>query len=259
MSDERPTVAVFRPDDERLASAVSELTEAGVEPIGDPMLAVEPTGATPERAADVVIFTSKTGVELVADAGWSPGDAAPDSDANSPTIAAIGAATAAALREAGYPVDVVPEEYTSTGLVEALTAAIEPGDAEIEVARSDHGSDVLLDGLAAAGANVHETVLYELRRPPEAGTSTELAAAGELDGVCFTSSLTVEHFLAAAADRDVEDAARDGLEDAVVGVIGEPTATTAREHGLSVDVVPSMADVDELIGDVVDAVDCRED
>ena len=254
------TVAVFRPDDERLDAAVAALADAGLEPVADPMLAIEPTGAVPvtdgtdadptDDGADVVIFTSKTGVELVADAGWTP-----PSDA---TVAAIGDATATALREAGYEVDVVPEEYSSRGLVEALAPAIERGEVEaIEVARSDHGSDVLLDGLADAGATVHETVLYELRRPAGAGDSTELAAAGDLDGACFTSSLTVEHFLAAAAERGVESAAREGLCSAVVGAIGEPTAATLAEAGIDVDVVPTTADVEVLVADVASAIEAR--
>ncbi|AGN00681.1 uroporphyrinogen-III synthase [Salinarchaeum sp. Harcht-Bsk1] len=248
-----PTVAVFRPDDERIDEAVTALTEAGLDPVADPMLAIEPTGAIPRvEAADVVIFTSKTGVELVAEAGWSP-----PTDA---TIAAIGDATETALRDAGYEVDLVPEEYSSRGLVDALTSAIERGEVEsIEVARSDHGSDVLLDGLAAAGATVQETVLYELRRPADAGESTELAAEGSLDGACFTSSLTVEHFLAAAADRGLEAAARGGLETAVVGAIGEPTAETLRERGIAVDVIPATADVDVLVDDVAAAIEARLD
>jgi uroporphyrinogen-III synthase len=245
---DRPAVAVFRPDDERLAAAEAALADAGVRPVADPMLAVESTGATPAEGADVVVFTSKTGVELVAEADWAPG---PDA-----IVAAIGAATADALRAAGYPVDLVPEEYSSSGLVAALAPRIERGAvASIEVARSDHGSEVLLEGLREAGASVHETVLYELRRPAEAGKSTELAAGGELDGACFTSSLTVEHFLAAAAERGVEADARAGLADAVVGAIGEPTATTLREAGVDVDVVPAAADVDELVADVVAAIE----
>lgn len=248
MSDDRPTVAVFRPDDERLAAAVATLEDAGAEPVADPMLAVEPTGATPADGADAVVLTSKTGVELVDEAGWEP--------ALETTIAAIGAATADALEEAGYPVDLVPDAYSSSGLVDALAPRIEAGAIErVEVARSDHGSDVLLDGLSAAGATVHETVLYDLERPPASGESTALAAAGELDGAAFTSSLTVEHFLAAAADRELASAAVEGLEAAVVGAIGDPTAETAREHGIAVDVVSETADVEALLSAVLTTID----
>ncbi|SEA17330.1 uroporphyrinogen-III synthase [Haloplanus vescus] len=233
-------VAVFRPDDERIEDARRLLTDLGVDPIADPMLAVEATGATP-RDAEYVVFTSKTGAELVADAGWGPGDA---------TVVAIGPRTAEALEAAGYAVDLLPEEYSSTGLVELLADRV--AGATVEVARSDHGSDVLLDGLRDAGADVHETVLYRLVRPDGSGKSATLAAEGDLDGACFTSSLTVEHFLDAAAERGVRDAAIRGLNDAVVGVIGEPTRETATDLGIDVDVVPAEATFEALARETVE-------
>ncbi|WP_227352932.1 uroporphyrinogen-III synthase [Haladaptatus salinisoli] len=233
-------VAVFRPDDERLDEAVTLLESLGVDPVADPMLAVKPTGNTP-RSADFVVLTSKTGVELTHEADWSPDGA---------TVCAIGDSTAAALRERGYDADVVPDEFSSNGLVSTLADRVE-GES-VEVARSDHGSEVLTDGLADAGADVHETVLYELVRPEGAGRSAELAAEGELDAALFTSSLTVEHFLAAAEERGIRDEAVAGLEATVVGVIGDPTRETAREHGLRVDVVPDVASFDRLARDAVD-------
>jgi uroporphyrinogen-III synthase len=240
-------VAVFRPDDERIEAAVELLRSLGAEPVPDPMLEVEPTGAVPADAP-LVVLTSKTGVELAAEAGWQPGDV---------DLAAIGPATAAAAREAGWTVDVVPDEYTSAGLVAALEPRVAGGRAV--VARSDHGSDVLLDGLREAGAEVTETVLYRLTRPAGAGDSAAAAAAGDLDAAAFTSSLTVENFLAAAADRGVEDAARAGLADAVVGAIGPPTAETATDSGVDVDVVPDEASFEALATAVVDALDAEFD
>ncbi|WP_408959940.1 uroporphyrinogen-III synthase [Natrinema sp. 74] len=240
---ETPTTAVFRPDDDRLERAVELLADLGAEPVPDPMLAVESTDATPRTDADYVVFTSKTGAELVSEAGWEPSDE---------TVCAIGPATADALRTEGYAVDLVPEEFTSSGLVDALSDAVD--GARVEVARSDHGSAVLLEGLEAAGAYVHETILYRLVRPEGSGESAALAAAGELDAACFTSSLTVEHFLAAAAEHGVREAALEGLADATVGVIGEPTAETAAEHGLEVDVVPEEATFEALARETVAAV-----
>ncbi len=237
-----PRVAVFRPDDERLVSAARTLEAAGTTPVADPMLAVEPTGATPRGDADVTVLTSRTGVDLASEADWEPGG----------QVAAIGERTAAHLRGAGYTVDVVPEEYSSAGLVAALAEDVD--GRRVEVARSDHGRAELLTGLREAGAYVHETVLYRLVRPPEAGHSVVLAARGALDGALFTSSLTVEHFLDAAAERGLGDAVRDGLADAVVGAIGDPTAETAREAGVEVDVVPGTATFDALADAVVDRI-----
>jgi uroporphyrinogen-III synthase len=232
--------AVFRPDDERIEEAVELLDSLGADPVPDPMLAVEPTGATPETA-DYVVMTSKTGVELVAADGWAPNDE---------TLVAIGERTARAMREAGWDVDVVPEEYSSAGLVEAL--ADDVSGARVEVARSDHGSDVLTDGLADAGADVHETVLYRLVRPEDSGQSAALAADGDVDAALFTSSLTVDHFLDAAAERGVRDEAIAGLNDAVVGAIGDPTRETAENRGIAVGVVPETASFESLATAVVE-------
>ncbi|MFP9190171.1 uroporphyrinogen-III synthase [Natronosalvus vescus] len=236
------TVAVFRPDDERLEDAVELIDSLGATAVPDPMLAVEPTGSPPRTDADCVVLTSKTGAELVADAGWEPGEA---------TVCAIGPRTADALREVGYDVDTVPEEYTSSGLVATLEGAVD--GARVEVARSDHGSPVLLDGLEAAGAYVHETVLYRLVRPAGSGDSTERAAAGTLDAACFTSSLTVEHWLEAADERGNRDEALEGLTEATVGVIGEPTRETAADAGIDVDLVASEATFDALACETVEA------
>ncbi|RZH68971.1 uroporphyrinogen-III synthase [Natrinema altunense] len=237
-----PTVAVFRPDDERLERAAALLSDLGAEPIPDPMLSVDATDASPRTDADYVVFTSKTGAALVSEAGWEPDDE---------TVCAIGPATADALREEGYTVDLVPDEFTSSGLVTALESRVD--GARVEVARSDHGSSVLLEGLDDAGAYVHETILYRLVRPEESGRSAELAAEGDLDAACFTSSLTVEHFLDAAAERGIREDALEGLASATVGVIGKPTAETAADRGIEVDVIPEEATFDALARETVAA------
>jgi uroporphyrinogen-III synthase len=234
------TVAFFRPDDERAAEAADTLRELGVEPFSDPMLAVEPTGAAPREDAAYTVLTSKTGVELARETGWAPGG----------EVVAIGTATAGALEANGYRVDRVPAEYSSSGLVAEL--ADDVAGRRVEVARSDHGSAVLTDGLNGAGAYVHETVLYRLVRPAGAGESAAAAAAGRLDGACFTSSLTVEHFLEAAAERGVRAGALEGLNRAVVGAIGEPTRERAEACGIDVDVVPGAAEFEALAASVVD-------
>lgn len=221
-------IAVFRPDDGRLDEAVALLESLGCDPIADPLLEIVPTGAVPRKDADYVVLTSQVSAGLLGE--WEPGDA---------VVCAIGEQTAVALREHGIAVSCVPETYSSRGLVGVLAEDV--AGTRVEVARSDHGSDVLTDGLDEAGAYHHETVLYRLELPPRAGKSAELAAEGEIDGALFTSTLTVEHFVAAAESRGVGDAAVTGLKDAVVGVIGEPTREAATAAGISVDVVPEQA------------------
>jgi uroporphyrinogen-III synthase len=234
------TVAFFRPDDERAAEAADIVRELGAEPLSDPMLAVERTGEAPREDAAYTVLTSKTGVELAREVGWEP----------TGEVVAIGASTADALEAAGYRVDRLPAEYSSAGLVAELGGEV--GGRTVEVARSDHGSAVLTDGLDNAGAYVHETVLYRLVRPEGTGESVVAAADGCLDGACFTSSLTAEHFLAAADERGVREAAVDGLNRAVVGAIGDPTRQSLAEHGVEADVVPNVAEFEALASAVVE-------
>ena len=235
-------IAVFRPDDERLVEAIELLESLGATPIADPMLAIEPTGTLPTGEAEYTILTSKTGVELAAEGGWEPGET---------TLVSIGPGTTRAAEAVGWTVDREPDVYSSTGLVDLLADEVE--GRSVELARSDHGSDVLLEGLEAANAEWSETILYELIRPPESGRSAELAAADELEAAAFTSSLTVQHFLEAAADRGIRTEAIAGLENAVVGVIGEPTRETAESYGLDVDIVPDDATFAALATAVVEA------
>lgn len=239
MSDNRdeektPKVAFFRPADEREQRAVEAVREYGFEPLSDPLLETVPTGATPRTDADYVVLTSVTGVSLAAETVRG----------TEAFVCAVGPKTAGALRDEGVVVDIVPDEYTSAGLVRALDEA-GVGGARVEVARSDHGSDELLDGLKDAGAYVHETVLYEITRPEGGGERTADALRdGTLDAVVFTSSLTVEHLVEVLGETGV---GLDALNDTVVGVIGEPTRRTAEENGVCVDYVADEATFDSLV------------
>ena len=96
------------------------------------MLTICPMGQSPQQG-EYCIFTSNTGVELAVECGWQP---------DGGTICVVSQQTATALRNRGYTVDVVPSTFT--GLVEELSDTIK--GATVEIARSAHGSDVLIRG-----------------------------------------------------------------------------------------------------------------
>ena len=240
----KPTVAVFRPDDERIDEAAEVLTTLGAEPVLDPMLSIERTGKTPRTDADTLVFTSPSAVDCLP----------PEWECDGVSVWAIGSKTASALESAGYVVDRIPETASSQGILEAYRDEVD--GTQIEIARSAHGTDDLLAGLWKAGAYCHETVLYGLDRPAESGKSTELAAAGELDGALFTSSRTVEHFLEAAEGRGIATEAIDGLkEHTVVGAIGEPTRETAEGLEIPVTLVPEETSFTRLTREVIERID----
>ena len=239
-----PRIAFFRPDDERSAQARELLRERGFEPVGDPMLAVEPTGASPRQDGDFTILTSRTGVRIIEN---------PVAQLAGTRVCAIGHATANVLEEAGVTVDIVPDEFTSDGLVDRLRDHV--AGKRVEIARSDHGSERLIGGLIDAGAYVHETILYELVRPEGSGASVDLLLEGSLDALLFTSSLTVEHFLEAADERAGSNDIREYLDDVTVGAIGPPTRDTALARDIPVDVMASRASFETLVDEVIAAME----
>jgi uroporphyrinogen-III synthase len=78
-----------------------------------------------------------------------------------------------------------------------------------------------------------------------------MVVEGAVDGLLFTSSLTVEFFVTLAGERGVRDSVIEQLNAGVVGVIGEPTKETASSLGIAVDVVPAVADFEVLAECVV--------
>jgi uroporphyrinogen-III synthase len=101
--------------------------------------------------------------------------------------------------------------------------------------------DVLPDGLRAAGWDVDVVAAY--RTVPAPLTDDQRARAETADVVTFTSSSTVERYLEAMGDRPVPG---------VVACIGPITAATARDHGLSVDVVADEHTIAGLVRALVD-------
>lgn len=235
-------VAALRPDDTRIDEAIAYLQSLGVTPVPDPMLTICPTGEQPSQA-EYCIFTSKTGVELAVEHGWHPDEE---------TVCAVGHRTATALQDYGYSADVIPSTFTSTGLVEELADEVE-GET-VEIARSAHGSDVLIQGLKAAGAAVHETHLYCLEQPSTAGRSVSLAVEGELDGILFSSPKTVDHFFEIATEHDAIGPLQCEVAETVIGAIGAPTARAIRKNGGSVDVLPDQASFNQLANTTVNRI-----
>ncbi|QZY53024.1 uroporphyrinogen-III synthase [Leucobacter tenebrionis] len=111
---------------ERWAAAIREL---GGEPVVSPLTETAPPADTGALAAaaerwnrgeyDWLVVTSANAVRAFAEAGARPGSAA---------VAAVGPATAEALRERGFEVALTPErDFSATGIAEALLARIGPG------------------------------------------------------------------------------------------------------------------------------------
>ena len=225
---------------EQAAGFAALLEEAGGTVMLVPTIAIEPPDswepldAALGRAAQYrwAVFTSVNGVEMVRRRLAQSGRG---SDVlSSCRVAAIGPATADALRGWGLRVSAVPEAYVAESLVDRLRAEIAPGD-RVLVARAAETRDVLVRELRGLGAVVDEVPAYRTRaaREQAAGLGKALAER-RVDVVTFTSSSTVKN-LCALFPRSELGRLMDGVTVASIGPI---TRATAAGFGLDTHIMP---------------------
>ena len=229
---------------EQASELVERLHRLGAETIELPAITIdEPDddGAALRAAADAlrkgdyrwVVFTSANAVErfgaLLRDAR----------DFGTAKVAAIGPGTADALRRVGVEADLVPPRFVAESLVDAFP----PGEGRVLLPRAAVARDVLVEGLAAKGWQVTRADAY--RTLPAEPTPSALAEARKADAITFTSSSTVTNYLQVAGPDSVPP---------VVVCIGPVTAATARDAGLTVDVVAEEHTIDGLVQAVIDAL-----
>ena len=227
---------------EQASELVQRLADLGAETVEMPVIEIHPAGdggsamrAAAERIGDYdwVAFTSANAVERFC-------AALRDARAfGSARVAAIGPGTASALRRAGVIADLVPEQFVAEAVVDAFPA----GPGRVLVPRAAVARDALPEGLRAKGWQVevveaYRTELAEL-------SPAALAEAVKADAITFTSSSTVANWLSVAGPDAVPP---------VVACIGPVTAETARQAGLTVDVVAGEHTIDGLVSALVDAL-----
>ena len=191
------------------------------------------------RRGDVVVFTSATAAE---ECGRSP--LFRDSVAGAHVVS-IGPGTAEALEHLGVATDSMPEEYSSEGIVGHLRGSVK--GKKVILIRSDRGSRVLDQGLAAAGAEVVDFAAYSLK-PADPGYLKEILDAGnmgKIDVFAFTSPLSAQSFAEAAESRAIKTA--DMLGKVKVAAIGRPTIDMLTSLGIKVDIIPERATFEDMI------------
>jgi uroporphyrinogen III methyltransferase/synthase len=225
---------------EQAAGFAALLEEAGGTVMLVPTIAIEPPDSWEPldtalaRAAEYrwAVFTSVNGVEMVrrrlAQSGRGSDVLA------SCRIAAIGPATADALRAWGLRVAAVPAEYVAESLVDRLRPEIAPGD-RVLVARAAETRDVLVRELRGLGAVVDEVPAYRTRaaREQAAGLGKALAER-RVDVVTFTSSSTVKNLCARFPRAELGRL----MAGVTVASIGPITRATAAGFGLDTHVMP---------------------
>lgn len=187
---------------------------------------------------DWVIFTSVNGVEYFFDRLQKRGHKRDGLD--DLRVCAIGEATAERLRALQVHVDVVPSKFKAEGVFAALQDFIGGGAAlqglNFLIPRASVARDYLPSALQQAGARVDVVPAYLIVLPDSLDKGRIAAMlSGSADCIAFTSSSTVRNLGQLFDTQDLSLV----LQGVVIACIGDVTAQTAVEYGLSVEIQPS--------------------
>ncbi len=164
--------------------------------------------------------------------------------------AAVGPATAELAREMlGVDVSLTPDEHVAEALVAALDL---PPGARVFLPQSDLARPVLHGRLAAAGLEVTAVAAYHTVPGSGGDNVPALLAQGQIDAVVFTSSSTVENFMARLRAESHRAPALDGV---CIACIGPITARAAQALGLAVHVMPETYTLEGLVQKLADHFD----
>jgi uroporphyrinogen-III synthase len=248
---EFPTIRILPPQDwEQLDSALNKLfLEDAVE----------------RPYYDWLVFTSVNGVTICCERLITLGHMI--EHMSHVRIAAIGPATASALKRYGLTADIVPDEFIAEGVAAALRS-----DAQVRgvslvgqrvlLARAAEARKILVTELQQAGALVDEVPAYytvAVAHDDEQGQQVlRLLREQKLDILTFTSSSTVRNFMQWLSSD--EERVRLVTHNIYLSIacIGPITAQTARELGLNISIEAQEFTIDGLVEAIVQYVHHEE-
>lgn len=257
------TVAITRPR-EQAAETVKAVEERGGKPYLFPT--IEITGprdlsavktffeALRNKKADYVILMSVNGVQHLVNAAETLG-AKDDMKTNLERVVviAVGPKTARELEKNGIRVDLIPERYTSDGILQCLQEKHVSGKV-IYIPRTSEAPPELAEKLQEMGNRVEEVYVYKSQIPNDRGLIEKFVkdlAEEKINAVVFSSSLGVKNFFEMLKQSIPEKKLTKLIEQATVVAIGPTTAKTLAEAGVKVDVMPKKSTIDDALDALV--------
>jgi uroporphyrinogen III methyltransferase / synthase len=241
------TIVVTRKGDQA-NSMIDRLHELGAEPLFFPVIeTIAPDDWSPLDNAldnlsqyDGLIFTSANGVRFFAERLKAVEQDI--RELKGLRVYTIGPKTAEAVRNLGIRVDVVPEDFVAESLIESIGKESVKGKRFL-LPRATVARETLPEQLRKLGAIVDIAPAYQTILPSQSADALgKRLKEGNVDVITFTSSSTVTNFLALTGEKLLPE-----IKKAKIACIGPITAKTAREAGLSVEIMPEQYTVSSLM------------
>jgi uroporphyrinogen-III synthase len=245
------TVALTRPSGQ--AEEAGRLIEAKggvpyyipaieIKPLSNPKPVKKFINELQESKVDFVILMSTNGVKHLFSAAESLNQTGELKKGLAKAfVIAVGPRTAKELEAYNVPVRLVPEKYSSEGLIECLQEKMLSGKT-IRIPRTSNATPTLMDKLREMGADVEEIYVYESGLPEDENLKAKFLAdlaAGKIDAVVFGSGLSAKNIFRMLTEKlPMEKLRAIFAEKVTVVAIGPTTAEALLAMGVKVDVMP---------------------
>ena len=239
---------------EQSGELIRQLEELGAEVLHLPVVRYEPpldSGPLERAVADLasfdwLILTSQNAVRFFTETVRGKFGMSLDSGVPLPRVAAVGPATAAAAREAGWEVAYIAGRFEGKALAAELGERVK--GCKVLLPRSDRARADLPELLRANGAQVTEVVAYRtIDADLNDSVAVEKICAGQVDSITFASPSAFHALVRAIGPRLREVAGR-----VVLVAIGPVTAEAIKAAGYDARVVADESTAGGLTAAIAD-------
>lgn len=236
------------------ANLIRFIEQEGAEPLLFPTIATVAAMENEEQQKQILqnlgqfdwlIFSSENGVRFFVEALKKL-----QVDLPAIKMAAVGSRTAETLEKFGFSVDLVPDDFSARGLIDAFSS-MELRGMKFLIPASNISRDELASGLKLHGAQVKTVVFYKTVPNPAFNKQEfrNLLEDKAIDVITFFSP-SAFNFL-------IELLGQEGLNllqlsETHLAAIGKTTARAIHNQGLKVHIMPKVSTSRELVKAIVD-------
>jgi uroporphyrinogen-III synthase/AcrR family transcriptional regulator len=164
-------------------------------------------------------------------------------------VVAVGNKTASICEKNNIPVNIIPQKFSSTGVIEELIN-YDLRNKLIFIPRSEIGREELPEGLKALGAEIKTAPVYNISLPSEHKIKESIEALNKTkpDLFIFTSPSTFENFLRI---QKINDPAQY-FNNYDIAAIGPTTKTAIENKNVRVNIISAEYTIDGLAKAIIE-------
>ncbi|MCW4032714.1 MAG: uroporphyrinogen-III synthase [Candidatus Bathyarchaeota archaeon] len=260
MSLRGKVIAITRP--EKQANELTDtISRFGGKPYKVPTIVIKPslsdnlikrfTEKIHNEQVDFLIFTSVNGVKILMD--YLKPNLEFRKKIEKTTIIAIGPKTKKELEENKIKVNLVPESFSSEGIIKELKN-IDVRNKTVVIPRSMEGGEYLVEELKSLGAKVTEIPIYECIVPSDHSKVSVFIKdliQKRIDVITFTSPSTAQNLFKLSVKFISIGDLRKLLNGIVVVAIGPTTKGALKELGINTDLMPSKYTIEAMLDSII--------